>query len=608
MRSRSSRRAAGALVAAAMTLVLGAWPGQAVVDADADARDGIPLAERHLPTVVNAPGTWSTVQTVRWPVAALGVSTRTEPVGIFGESESLGVFAVSAVDGSASWIRLPGLSRQGPGPAGDVNVSPDGEWIGWARLQQSRGSAFAGRVAGWSVMNTTTGQVRRLDVRGFPWVRATMSDLAFSGDSRYLLTSYETPDQRKASRSRGHQLVAWDVEDATPTVLEEPGPYWLPSLGSAPTGVAWARGREVFRVDPGAGERTTVTLPQHVITASWGPDDASFAYIGRPSVKSKAPWRLYAGRTVAEARDRQVDLPADIDVGQLLGWRDPTHVVVGHYRSSVHVVDVVTGEVETIDLRGYGEQLNAPYLASALWQQPLVAPVAPEGTTDPRRPWRWFSLALLVLLAGVILALWRRSRPADRSDPAPADRSSDPAYVDTTPPLPSLRPLATVATGLILVVLDFRVQGVDLIPDPVGWVMAALALTALRTIHRGFSVAGVAAWLAVLPSVPEWFGAESAPIAASTALAMLVTQFATCTAVMAVSPPRAASASAVRWLTLGLGCALLLTAAAATVEPSMEVIAVVMVLALLAVTVWFLVLLYGAAKDVTPYAGARPPA
>ena len=608
-----------------MLFVLGSWAVEAVADADAGSGDAVPLAERHLPTAVNAPGTWSSAESIHWPVAALGISTRTAADGLFDEKESLGVFAVSAVDGSASWIRLPGFSLNRWGFAGGFNVSPDGEWIGWVRPQPSNGRSSSGRVAGWSVMNTTTGQVRQLEVPGFPWVRATMSDLEFSGDSRYLLTSYETPDQPKVSRSRGHQLVAWDVEDATATVLEEPGPYWLPNLGSAPTGVAWARGRKVFRVDPGAGDPTTVTLPQHVITASWGPDDASFAYIGRPSVRSKAPWRLYAGRTTADARRHPVDLPSGINAAQLLGWRDATHVVVGHYRSSVHVVDVVTGEVEAVDLGGYGEQVNAPYLAGALWQQPLVRPVGPDGTTDPRELWRWFSGALLVLIAGALLVRRRGrlgpkspgrvaaeelqcARPTDLFDPVAAQPPFGPAYAVATALLLPLRPLATAATGLILVLVDVRLQGVDVIPDPVGWVIAALALSSLRTAHLGFYVAGMAAWLAVIPSVPEWFGASSPLISISIALVLLVAQYATCTAVMAVSPTREASASAIRWLTVVLSCALLLAIAAATAEPSMGVIAFVVGLADFAVSVWFLVLLYGVAKEATPNAVSHQPA
>ena len=390
-------------------MTVGCAPALGRADGHEVRRNDLSLQELHLPVVVNAPGTWSSEEGVRGPVAALGLATRTRTDGVFDDKQSLSVFAVSAVDGNASWIHLPGFSLERWGFVGGFDVSPDGQWIGWVRPQQGARPGRV-RVAGWAVMNTTTGQVRRLEDPDFPWVRGTMADLEFSGDSRYLLTSYETPDHRSVSRSHGHQLVAWDVGDGAPTVIEEPGHYWLPNLGSAPTGVVWARGREVFRADPVTGDRTSFTVPQHVVTASWGPDNTSFAYIGRPSVGSRAPWRLYAGRTVAQARGREVDLPSDVQAGELLGWRDATHVVVGHYRRTVHVVDIVTGDVEAVDMAGYGDQVNAPYLAGALWQQPLGTPVEPEGTTDPRRPWRWGGAAVLVAAVGALLVRRTHSR------------------------------------------------------------------------------------------------------------------------------------------------------------------------------------------------------
>lgn len=599
--------AAAVAAVAALMVTVAAVPALA-----SDARgDDVPLSERHLPQVVNAPGTWSDDEEVSGPVAALGIATRTRVDGVFANRQSPAVFAVSAIDGHASWAKLPGLFLDRSGYASAFAVSPDGQWIGWVRPQRAPRRGLPGspwpfadgvggrnqKVAGWSVMNTVTGQVRRLEDPEFPWVRGTMADLTFSGDSRYLLTSYETPDQPKVKRSRGHQLVAFDVEDGSSRVVEEPGRYWLPNLGSAPTGVTWARGRTVFRADPVTGDRTSLTLPQNVVTASWGPDDTSFAYVGRPSTGSDAPWPLYAGRSVKQARGHEIDLPSDIHVDEILGWRDATHVVVGHQRSSVHVVDVETGQVERIDLAGYGEQLNAPYLADALWQQPLLIPVEPEGTTDPRRPWQWVSGVLLATFAVVLLVFWRRR--GRRTDlPAPV------AYDGSTPPL---RPLATAATGLVLVLVDLRFQGVDLVPDPVGWGLAAVALGSLQTLHRGFRVAGVAAWLAVIPSLPEWVGVEHPLIGVAVSLALLVVLFAVCTAVMAVSPARRSTAAAVRWLGLGLTAALALAILAASVEGSVGVLVLTVGLADLVVVVWFVVLLYAVAKDVPAEAATAGP-
>lgn len=358
----------------------------------------------HLPQAVNAPGAWSDDVGPDGPLAVLGLALRTEPEGVNGERELVELYGVSAVDGRAAWIDLPGIEVEDRGLVGWFALSPDGRWIGWSRHRAPHRPGGAAPMLGWAVMDTTTREVRTLADPSAARLRDTMSDLVFSGDSRYLLTSYATPE---APGKRGHQFVAWDVENGTRTVLEEPGHYWLPSIGSAPTGVVWSRGRNVTRADPGTGGRSALSLPRSVIAASWAPDDEAFAYIGRPAGGGNGPWRLYAGATVADAASRAVPMPPQVVPSQLLGWRDARHVVVGHHRTTVHVVDVVTGEVVEQSLAGSGKQLHPPLLAGDLWQHPLAPAVAPVGTTDPRRPWRWGGGALLVALAGaLVLRRW----------------------------------------------------------------------------------------------------------------------------------------------------------------------------------------------------------
>jgi hypothetical protein len=361
----------------------------------------------HLPTIVNAPGEWSDDEGPTGPLAALGLSMRTMPDGLTRDHQALRLFGVSAVDGRAAWVELPEIDWESRSLIGWFALSPDGRWIALSRERvRRRGMPL---LVGWTLMDTVTGEVRELEDPDAPRLQGTLNDLAFSGDSRFLLTSYEVPD---APRTRGHQFVAWAVADGTPTVLEEPGYYWLPILGSAPDGVVWARGSTVYRAAP-SGARTSYELPRPVLAASFGPDDTAFAYIGHPP--GRAPWtyRLYAGRSFAEARDRP--LPLDVDPGQILGWRDERHVVIGHYRTNVHVVDVVTGEVVELDMDGYGEQLNVPLLAADLWQTELRAPPEPDGTTDPRRPYRWGGGAVLGLLAGSIFLRRRRVAGLNRS-------------------------------------------------------------------------------------------------------------------------------------------------------------------------------------------------
>ncbi|CAN5375905.1 hypothetical protein BH09ACT10_BH09ACT10_04130 [soil metagenome] len=209
-------------------------------------------------------------------------------------------------------------------------LSPDGRWIAWPRHQNARKIGGVRPLLGWAVMDTTMRTVRTFTQPDAPIQRETLADLVFSGDSRYLLTSAALPD---TPGTHGHSFVVWRVRDGTPTTLEEPGHYWLPNPGSAPSGVVWSRKTTIFREKVEAGNRVSYDFSQTVNSASWAPDDAAFAYIGRSVSRTEGPWRLYAGRSLAEARDRII--PLAVDPGEILGWRDTRHVVVGHYRSAV---------------------------------------------------------------------------------------------------------------------------------------------------------------------------------------------------------------------------------------------------------------------------------
>ena len=576
------------IVAGAMLTLVGAVVAPMLASGNGtDAHpESVPFEDLALSDSINAPSPWSDEERDHGPLAALGIATRTVPVGVTDQSQRLETFGVSAVDGHETWVELPGIDTENSGLIGQFALSPDGRWVGWSRHPEGRGSRGNTRSVGWAVMDTTTGKIRELADPDVPRVRDAMADLAFSGDSRYLLTSYETPS---SPARRGHQFVAWDVQDGSSVVIEEPGNYWLPIVGSAPTGVVWARGRTVYRHEVDTGRESKLTLPHRVVAASWAPNDTAFAYVGAPNGVSKR-WRLYAGSTVEQARDRTVALPRGVDPYEILGWVDDQRVVVAQSRNTVSIVDIATGVVEEQKMDGSGEQVSTPVLAADLWQNPLAAAVAPDEVSDPRQPWRWFTGALLAALAAVVLVLWRHR-----------GRRAPPGAVG---PSPSLRPSTMAATGLLLVLIDVNIGSFDLVPDPVGWTLAAVALSSLRPVHRGFYVAGLAAWVALVPSAVEWLGIGGGTVTAMTAVALFVVEVATCTAIVAVRRDREWSASTIRWLTIVLGVALGLALIAVSVEASAGIVVFAVGLADLLVTVWFVVMLYGVAKDARSIAGS----
>lgn len=168
-----------------------------------------------------------------------------------------------------------------------------------------------------------------------------------------------------------------------------------------------------------------------------------------------------------------------------------------------------------------------------------------------------------------------------------------------------LRPLATLAWGMLLVVLDLRIQGIDLVPDPLGWAMGAVACGSLsRSVaalppeaRRWFGVTSVACAVAALPAVAEWAGVQHPVVTTAISVAETVVVFVTCTAIMAALPARRATANAVRWSDLGTSAVVLVLVAGATAEPGLAPLALFAGLAALAVFVWFLVLLFQAAKE-----------
>ena len=180
--------------------------------------------------------------------------------------------------------------------------------------------------------------------------------------------------------------------------------------------------------------------------------------------------------------------------------------------------------------------------------------------------------------------------------------------------------MARLALGLAVVWLNFFVGGVDVLPNPVGWLVAALALRQVCDQHRMLRVATALAAAAGVVSLVAWvpvWGAPPhppAPLVVIEGLLGAAVVVTVCTALVAVladcDPSGARQANVIRWLdpALALG-ALALTGAVAlqgaavtdAATGPVTVLAVLLVATGLAVRVWFLVLVV---RHGEPLAGA----
>ncbi len=166
----------------------------------------------------------------------------------------------------------------------------------------------------------------------------------------------------------------------------------------------------------------------------------------------------------------------------------------------------------------------------------------------------------------------------------------------------------TVVVGLVVVLLDLRLGGggaaFDLLPDPVGWIVVAVALGRLAHLHRGFRLGAVTAGVGALVSAPLWPGPE---LLGETAVWLgvlegvvdLVVVVGTLSGVVAVLPRRAGSARTLRTTYVVVAGVYALLALGGLVSTGLVVLALMGTLVSLVVTVIVLVFL-GSVSSETP--------
>lgn len=170
-----------------------------------------------------------------------------------------------------------------------------------------------------------------------------------------------------------------------------------------------------------------------------------------------------------------------------------------------------------------------------------------------------------------------------------------------------MKPLLTVVIGLLLTVGDLRIGdgelAPDLLPDPVGWVVVAVALGRLAHLHRAFRLGAVAAWVGAALSVPLWPGlaglGEVEPLLElATGIIDLAVVASVLTGVMAVVPTRGDSARSLRTAYVAVAVVFALLALGAQVSVALAVVALMAGLVNLLVLVLVLIFLASVSSEV----------
>lgn len=180
-----------------------------------------------------------------------------------------------------------------------------------------------------------------------------------------------------------------------------------------------------------------------------------------------------------------------------------------------------------------------------------------------------------------------------------------------------MRQLRLVLVGSLLVVLDLRVNGVDVLPDPLGWLLAAVALLRLRALHVAFRVACAVSAVGVLVALPGVLGPETGLLAGAVGLLQTVLVLTTCTAVHALLPDDGVGrvAGVLRWVDVVLAVAtvplaLLLADGSAggaiDVEVALPLVVLGGALTLGVVVTWLVVLALASGREPSPGPSPEP--
>ena len=156
-----------------------------------------------------------------------------------------------------------------------------------------------------------------------------------------------------------------------------------------------------------------------------------------------------------------------------------------------------------------------------------------------------------------------------------------------------MTPLSRFVVGMALVLIDLRVNGLDLVPDVAGWALVLAGLLPLLGRSGWFQVASAAAVVELLVSVFELTSTDNDLTGFIDTLASPVLIFAVTTGIIGAtrSEEVRAAGDPVRWTNLVIGLVTILVVIAYRGRTTLEdgvAFVVVFVLVALAAVIWFL--------------------
>jgi len=402
-RGRRQRLVTGGAVAAAVVLVVALGGSLATMLRSLAIAPAVPGDQVSLPDRLEPPSPWA-----RTPTLEDGPPGRLVAV-VGGErstllSSEVGLYGVSATTGEYVWLDLPGLDAAAP-----VSLSPDGSRIGyWLERDTGRADATVDVVAGYAVLDTTTGELFRNEIG---------SDLGLTGEAiawtpgRAWFSFFEvteTTDDSAAADGRPLHLVDLDDDTVTPLPLEDAPD--LSDASSAEQGMLARAGRQLAWITaPDRADWTRLDgVPRLQGEAVPSTDGSMLSGIEKPGrVDCCRPGRVRVG--VREGSQVRWHTVPGRSYAQVVGWRGPSEVLVRGTGSGVFAVDVASGASERVTTLPSGLRQQA-VLAAALLDAPVVPAVDQSFAVDQRAALGWTTVVVLVAAGLLWRPLGRRRR------------------------------------------------------------------------------------------------------------------------------------------------------------------------------------------------------